>query len=57
MQHQNCPWDAIQEILSQDPRPAYQNDPERVYHMDYAHWAVDFTVDSATVCVKNIAKK
>ena len=57
MQHQNCPWDAIQEILSQDPRPAYQNDPERVYHMDYANWAVDFTVDSATVCVKNIAKK
>ena len=57
IQHQNCPWDAIQEILSQDPRPAYQNDPERVYHMDYAHWAVDFTVDSATVCVKNIAKK
>ena len=57
IQHQNCPWDAIQEILSQDPRPAYQNDPERVYHMDYANWAVDFTVDSATVCVKNIAKK
>ena len=57
IQHQNCPWDAIQEILSQDPRPAYQNDPERVYHMDYANWAVDFTVDSATVCLKNIAKK
>ena len=53
----NCPWDAIEEILSQDPRPAYQHDPERIYHLDYDGWAVDFTVNSATVCVKNINKK
>ena len=52
-----APWDAIQEILRQDPRPAYQNDQERIYHLDYDHWAVDFTVNNATVCVKNIAKK
>ena len=55
--HEGCPWDAIKEILSQDPRPAYQNDPERVYHLDYEAWAVDFTADSATVCVKNIVHK
>ena len=55
--HEGCPWDAIKEILSQDPRPAYQNAPERVYHLDYEAWAVDFTVDSATVCVKNIVHK
>ena len=55
--HKGCPWDAIKEILSQDPRPAYQNDPERVYHLDYDSWMVDFTADSATVCVKNIAPK
>lgn len=54
---QGCPWEAIQEILSQDPRPAYQNDPERVYHIDYADWAVDFTVNNATVCVKKCTKK
>lgn len=53
----HCPWEAIEEILSQDPRPAYQHDPERIYHMDYGGWAVDFTVNSATVCIKNIAKK
>ena len=52
-----CPWQAIHEILSQDPRPAYQHDPERIYHLDYADWAVDFKVDNATVCVKNIAQK
>ena len=56
-QQQGCPWQAIHEILSQDPRPAYQHDPERIYHLDYANWAIDFTVDYATVCVKNITQK
>lgn len=53
----DCPWDAIHEILSQDPRPAYQNDSERIYHLDYANWAIDFTVENATVCVKNMWQK
>ena len=51
-----CPWNAIKEILSQDPRPAYQDDSKRVYHLDYAGWSVDFTVDSATVCIKDLRK-
>jgi hypothetical protein len=55
--HQACPWEALKEILSQDPRPAYQHDPDRVYHLDYDDWEVDFTVDNATVCIKNISKK
>ena len=55
--HQACPWEALKEILSQDPRPAYQHDPDRVYHLDYDDWKVDFTVDNATVCIKNISKK
>ena len=52
-----CPWVALEEILSQDPRPAYQDDPERVYHLDYDGWTVDFIVNSATVCVKKCARK
>ena len=52
-----CPWGAIEEILSQDPRPAYQGDPERVYHLDYDGWSVDFIVNGATVCVRNVARK
>ena len=52
-----CPWNAIKEILSQDPRPAYQDDSKRVYHLDYAGWSVDFTVDNATVCIKNVTLK
>ena len=52
-----CPWAAIKEILSQDPRPAYQDDPKRVYYIDYAGWEVDFFVDCANVCVKELRKK
>ena len=51
-----CPWDAIHEILSQDPRPAYQNDSQRVYHIDYAEWSVDFTVENTTLYVRNASK-
>lgn len=54
---QSCPWEALKEILSQDPRPAYQTDSERVYHLDYAEWQVDFQVENATVCIKNLRKK
>ena len=53
---EGCPWDAINEILAQDPRPAYQGDPERVYHLDYDGWSVDFIVNGATVCVQNITR-
>lgn len=40
------------QILSQDPRPSYQNDPERIYGMEYAGLEVKFMVadDVVTVC-------
>ncbi len=50
-----CPWVALEEILSQDPRPAYQNDQDRMYHLDYAGWKVDFSVANATVCIKKLS--
>jgi hypothetical protein len=43
-------------ILSQDPRPAYQDDPEREYKLDYDGWKVTFTVEDGTVFVKNLEK-
>lgn len=43
-------------ILAQDPRPAYQDDPEREYKMDYAGYRITFTVKDATVDVKKIEK-
>ena len=54
LQH-GCPWDAIHEILAQDPRPAYQDDPDRLYHLDYDKWKVTFSIHNATVCVEKIA--
>ena len=56
----------ITEILRQDPRPAYQDDPTREYKMDYAGWRVTFVVEangkepngnySGTVLVRKIEK-
>ncbi len=46
----------IRYILSQDPRPAYQDDPEREYKMDYAGYTVSFFVKDQTVFVKKIEK-
>lgn len=45
------------QILEQDPRPQYQNDPERVYSMLYGSYDVDFTVKENVLTVKNIRKK
>ncbi len=43
-------------ILRQDPRPAYQDDPEREYKMDYAGFTITFVVKDTTVIVKKIEK-
>lgn len=36
---------AIEEILSHDPRPAYQDDNQRVYHIRYRTYDIGFRVD------------
>ena len=41
-------------ILSQDPRPAYQDDPTREYKLDYAGYTVTFTVDASTAHVRGL---
>lgn len=43
------------EILSQDPRPAYHDDPERVYGFEFAGCDVRFTVDGNKLSVCEIA--
>ena len=35
---------ALKEILAEDPRPAYQENPERVYGMSFAGMEVRFRV-------------
>lgn len=49
-------WRDIVYILEQDPRPAYQDDPEREYKMDYAGYCVTFSVDGPTLRVRCIEK-
>ena len=51
--------DALLAVLSHDPRPSYQHDPERVYGMAFAGWNVRFRVQEKvlTVCeVEQITK-
>lgn len=44
--------EAVMGILQQDPRPSYQNDPERIYGFGYAGFNIRFTVRDhvLTVC-------
>lgn len=42
------------EILSQDPRPSYQHDPERVYGFRFANLEVKFMVQNMTLTVCSV---
>ena len=46
----------IEYILSQDPRPAYHDNPEREYKMDYAGYRITFVVEDTRAIVKKISK-
>ena len=48
---------ALRGILAEDPRPRYQDDPEREYGFDYDGYAVKFKVpDSDTLTVTDIRR-
>ena len=42
------------EVLGQDPRPQYQNDPERTYKMRFAEYEIWFHVDEKHLYVEKI---
>ncbi len=46
--------EALKACLAEDPRPSYQDDPERVYHMRFAAMDIHFTVADNTATVVNI---
>ncbi len=46
---------ALIEVLEQDPRPAYQNDPERVYGFNFAEFEVKFKVVGDELEILSIA--
>ena len=49
--------DAILEVLSHDPRPSYQNDPDRVYGLTFGIWDIRFTVKENTLQVQEVTEK
>jgi len=47
---------ALEGILREDPRPAYQDDPERVYGFEYAGMHIEFRVEDGVLRVIEITK-
>lgn len=45
---------AVIACLRDDPRPSYQDDPERVYSMRFARWDIHFCVRNDTLTVVSI---
>lgn len=45
---------AMQETLAQDPRPAYHNDPQRLYHLILTPYELTFRVESGVARVTAI---
>lgn len=48
---------ALTGVLAQDPRPRYQDDPERVYGMSFGDWEVKFRVSDGVLTVTDIARR
>lgn len=47
---------ALSSLLEQDPRPAYQNDPERIYGLSFAGYQVHFKVEGDVLTVTGAEK-
>lgn len=45
---------ALEGVLASDPRPSYQNDPTRVYGMEFGALEVRFSVEGETLTVREI---
>ncbi len=48
-------WEQIVAILEEDPRPAYHDDPKRVYGLTFGGYNVHFRVEGDTLTVLDIA--
>ena len=45
----------LREILSEDPRPHYHDDPERVYSFEFSEYKIKFRVENTTLKVIEIS--
>lgn len=48
--------EALKAVLKQDPRPQYQNDPERIYGLEFAGYDVRFKVKENLLTVVEVDK-
>ena len=46
--------EALLEVLTQDPRPSYQDDPERIYGMNFAGMEIHFQVENGLLTVVSL---
>ena len=47
----------LEQVLALDPRPAYQDDPTRIYGMNFANLNVHFSVDDTQVLIQALDEK
>ena len=47
---------ALLAVLSEDPRPSYQNDETRVYGFGFAGYEIKFRVKGDTLLVEKVEK-
>ena len=48
---------ALKAVLREDPRPAYQEDPERVYAFEFANMHIEFRVENSILKVEKLLNK
>ena len=46
--------EALLAVLSHDPRPSYQSDPDRIYGMEFAGFDIRFRVKDKNLCVTEV---
>lgn len=51
-----CKRSALRAVLAHDPRPAYQNDPGRIYGFEFAGMEIKFAVHGNLLTVTDIKK-
>ena len=49
--------EVLVQILAQDPRPSYQEDPDRIYGMSFAGYNVKFSVAEGKLTVLNVEEE
>lgn len=48
--------DALKGVLSHDPRPSYQNDPDRIYGLTFSEYDIKFIIRDNRLTVINVKK-